>query len=430
MPRSAAALEDNARRILERLGCDEPPVDRVWGFNSDNPTLREYVRRTDSSPGRWEVLRHPRQFDVMFFYRQAPLHLKPLAWNGFVDLWDPPPNPGDVQMGTDLHGRLFWLQVLPAEASPPGGDANSPWPQLFDVAGLDMGHFTPVPPSRHPPVSADARAAWSGTLEDFGPYPVRVEAAALRGRPVYFELVVPWDRYWDVSNSQPSPTGPAFGSVWRFYWVGVGSFVLFAFLASSVLVVRNWLSGRGDRHGALRAGAVVFCVRLGMWLVGGHHVPSLAPELELFVTALGKSLTDAAATWCLYIALEPYARRLHPRLLVSWTRILHVAVGFLVLPSRPGNQRRLQFWLEAEDGDFLAARFRDLKRPAAAPKIENLFGRCGAIVEQADAAALTEERVVITEATSERAVTIRFDLPARNDALEGRALGHVKHPSL
>ena len=34
------------------------------------------------------------------------------------------------------------------------------------------------------------------------------------------------------------------------------------------------------------------------------------------------SLGDAAATWVLYLALESYARRLHPRFLVSWNRLL------------------------------------------------------------------------------------------------------------
>jgi hypothetical protein len=33
--------------------------------------------------------------------------------------------------------------------------------------------------------------------------------------------------------------------------------------------------------------------------------------------ALGRSLADAAFTWCTYVALEPYARRLHPGVIVS-----------------------------------------------------------------------------------------------------------------
>jgi hypothetical protein len=39
--------------------------------------------------------------------------------------------------------------------------------------------------------------------------------------------------------------------------------------------------------------------------------------------ATGKALTDALAAWTLYLALEPYARRVQPRYLVSWTRLLH-----------------------------------------------------------------------------------------------------------
>jgi hypothetical protein len=97
---------------------------------------------------------------------------------------------------------------------------------------------------------------------------------------------------------------------------------IFGFVAGGVLVVRNWLNGRGDRQGAFRAAVVVFCLRFAVWIIGGHHVPDAALEASLLVAVLGKSLTDAAVTWCAYVALEPHVRRLYPRVLVSWTRLL------------------------------------------------------------------------------------------------------------
>jgi serine/threonine-protein kinase len=86
--------------------------------------------------------------------------------------------------------------------------------------------------------------------------------------------------------------------------------------------VRSWLSGRGDRRGAIRLAVVVFVLRLAVWTFGGHHVSSPGQEWLLLAIALGKSLTDAAGTWCLYLALEPHGRRLHPRFLVSWARLM------------------------------------------------------------------------------------------------------------
>jgi hypothetical protein len=146
---------------------------------------------------------------------------------------------------------------------------------------------------------------------------VRVEAAAHRGKPVFFELVVPWDRYWEPANkSKRAPPGPATPALYAV-------FLAFGFTVTGTLALRHWLSGRGDRRGAFRLAATVFCLRFGVWILGGHHVPALRPEWTLLIIALGKSLADAALTACLYLAVEPPARRLYPRFLVSWTRLLH-----------------------------------------------------------------------------------------------------------
>jgi len=314
--RSPDALEDNARQMLARLGHDAVPVDRARLVVLMYLPYIRYVQAHDRSPDRWKALREPGQLAGVFFYRQASRHLVPLDWQGRVDDVDPPPAAGDVAILTDLRGRLIWLQAVPDEAEPPASSAPVPdWSQLFHEAGLEPSSFQPVGPTRNPPVLADARGAWSGVLDDFGGSPVRVEAALHRGRPVFFELVVPWDRYWDpaqVKKEVPGPMTPALYAV----------FLLFALAVTGVLVVRNWLSGRGDRQGAFRIAAAVFFLRFAVWILGGHHVTALSGEWRLLLMAFGKSLSDGALTWCIYLALEPYARRLHPRSLVSWTRLL------------------------------------------------------------------------------------------------------------
>jgi len=316
-PRTPDALEDNARGMLERLGYDRRPVDRARIILAVNEAYRNYVRRTDRSPDRWRPLRDRGQLDAVFAYGQAERHLMPLNWFGMVIPGDPAPAAGDITMVTDLRGRLVWLQVQPPDAETPTPAAAAPdWARLLDAAGLEPAQLEPTTPTRLPPVMADARAAWNGRLNAFGDYPVRVEAAALHGRPVYFELVVPWDRYWDPKPVETRGAPPLPGAL------GQGLFLLFAFTVTIALMVRNWVSGRGDRRGAFRVAAAVFVLRLAVWIFGGHHVPAAPQEYVLAVIALGRALTDAAAVWCVYVALEPYARRLHPRLLVSWTRLL------------------------------------------------------------------------------------------------------------
>jgi eukaryotic-like serine/threonine-protein kinase len=313
--RSAEVLDDNARAMLERLGQGGEPLDqaRVMGLGSYR--YLRYVEENDTSPDRWKPLRGRGQRVGWFLHRQGSRYLVPVGRDGRVTSGDPPFAAGDVAVVTDLRGRLTYLHVEPEEAEPPRQDVPPPdWAPLFREAGLDLASFRPAPPTRNPPVFADVRAAWTGTLPDFGGYPARVEAAARGGRPVFFELVLPWDSYWDPAAPRRAP---------RLWTPALILFLLVLPASSGIVIgVRNWRSGRGDRRGAVRLAALVFLLRFGVWIVGGHHVPSPGQEWFLLIIALGKSVADAAVIWCLYLAVEPHARRLHPRFLVSWTRLL------------------------------------------------------------------------------------------------------------
>jgi predicted Ser/Thr protein kinase len=313
-PRSADALSDHARGILERLGHTSAAVDRAELFVTNRSWIA-YVYAHDPSPQRWDSLRKNTQIGLMFFYRQASSPLAPLGRNGWVTDVDPAPKAGDAQVVLNARGRLFYLVAIPKDADPPVERSQLPdWSALFREAGLDQTRFRPTGATRNPAVAADSRAAWEGMLDELG-YPVRIEAAAYRGTPVFFELVLPWDRYWD-------PSAPTEGTSSRSPITGYGIAMLFAVIVTGMLAIRNWVSGRGDRRGAFRLAAIVFVLRFAVWVLGGHHVSSPADEAVLLLVALGKSLTDAFGTWCFYLALEPHGRRLHPQFLVSWTRLL------------------------------------------------------------------------------------------------------------
>jgi serine/threonine-protein kinase len=317
--RSADSLEDGAREMLARLGHGGEPHDRarmIWFTNLD---YVRYVEANDRSPQRWASLREPGQQVGQFFYRQSSQLLVPMGRNGRVTNVDPPLSAGEAVVQTDLLGRLVSLQIAPQEAEPPGRNASPDWERLLREAGLDPARLQEAAPTRNPPVFADTRAAWSGEVANFGGYPFRVEAAALRGRPVFFELVFPWSSNWNPSAPRPATR-------FRTPLVFILPLVLAA-IAGVVGGVRNWLSGRGDRRGAFRLAATVLFLRFAVWIFGGHHVPAPAQEWLLLVIALSKSLTDAAVAWCLYLAVEPYARRLYPHFLVSWTRLLRGRFG-------------------------------------------------------------------------------------------------------
>jgi serine/threonine-protein kinase len=88
-----------------------------------------------------------------------------------------------------------------------------------------------------------------------------------------------------------------------------------------LLARRNLRLGRGDRRGALRTASFIFVLSAAAWLLQAHHVWSFS-EIYLFFNFLGSGLVVSGLTWMVYIALEPFARRLWPRGLISWNRLL------------------------------------------------------------------------------------------------------------
>src|SRR6185503_16404102 len=70
----------------------------------------------------------------------------------------------------------------------------APWPQLFQLADLNLASFTRVEPEIVPAVYADERMAWTGMLPADREIPIRVEAASYRGKPVWFRIQGPWSK--------------------------------------------------------------------------------------------------------------------------------------------------------------------------------------------------------------------------------------------
>jgi hypothetical protein len=102
------------------------------------------------------------------------------------------------------------------------------------------------------------------------------------------------------------------------------AFVAFAlmWIGAGVLARRHLQSGSGDRAGALRLGAVVAWATFIGPLLLAHNTTSPPYEFPIVFSALAQGTMFGAITWLLYMALEPYARRVAPRWVVSWTRLL------------------------------------------------------------------------------------------------------------
>jgi hypothetical protein len=88
------------------------------------------------------------------------------------------------------------------------------------------------------------------------------------------------------------------------------------------LARRNWKRGSGDRRTAARLAVVIALWDLAVALLGVNHTGDLLLERRLLVQGLSLALFDGGTAWVIYLALEPYVRRIWPDHLVSWSRLL------------------------------------------------------------------------------------------------------------
>jgi len=313
------ALVERSREIARTLGYTEKPADTAWGFNG-NRDYRQWVERNDRSKDRWKGIETGRPAAIYFWYRQSPAPLVPERFRGYdagetlVSETDPAPlNAGMIGIRLDPLGRLIRFEAVPPSApgtESPGGAVQ--WDPLFAAAGLDRAQYAPVEPRFLPPFDADSRSAWTETKPERADRPQRVEAAALRGRAVYFELAGPW-----TSPPRRPPDEDGSTAFERFS----GGIFTVLLVGGAILARRNLRLGRGDRRGAMRLGIFNSSCFMLSWAFEARHTAGIA-EYALFIQGLGRALFFGSLSWLIYIALEPLIRRRWPDSLIAWTRLL------------------------------------------------------------------------------------------------------------
>jgi hypothetical protein len=315
--KSPEVLEDRALELISRLGHETAPADSARGLWTDDAYFR-YARASEDPPRDWTALRSGHPPVLRFWYRQGPRPLVSLWSSGRV-AWDMPPLRVSHMTGVayDLRGHLVDFYAVPPEVDESAGESPEPdWAPLFAEARLEPMALPPAAPRWAPPFFVDTRAAWTGTWPDRPDLPIRIEAAAYRGRPVWFRVVQPWTR-----PDRMEPYQASAGQRVTQY-AGLGLLVVLVGVGA-VLARRNLVLGRGDRRGAFRLAASVFGLGLTVWALGAHHVADLGGQAALVARGAGAVLVISTLLWLFYLALEPYVRRLRPATLVSWTRLLN-----------------------------------------------------------------------------------------------------------
>jgi serine/threonine-protein kinase len=315
-------LANKAQEMLAQFGYGAKPFDVAHGMYWNKEYIDD-VARTEKGPDRWARVRDGREAAIVFWYRASPRYLSAHEYfgiglaNGRVDIDDPlDQDPGQQKVWLSSSGRLLRFEAVPLLVEPPL-TAPAPrvdWRALFEAAGLDMALFKPTEPMWAPPVSGDDRVAWVETTSARTGAAARVEAAGWRGKPVFFRIVHPWTP--GQGQASPAPTAAVrAGQV-------LVIVVLLALVVGSILLARyNLARGRGDLRGASRLAVFVCGLILIGWAIEASHVATLW-EAALFVLGLSYALFAAAMVWTLYVALEPFIRRLWPHTIISWSRLL------------------------------------------------------------------------------------------------------------
>jgi predicted Ser/Thr protein kinase len=319
-PLPPEVLTVKAQEIIQSLGYSERPVDQSgqWYYQTE---FTDYIQDHDGPRPNWPKILSQRPLLLVYGYRQSPVYLDPDGFQGIsltpgvVQFDDPPAiQSGMINLSVDSRGRLTYFQVIPKEFDPSPPPASPvDWKPLFTAAQIDLAELHPAEPQWLSLAAFDARAAWTGTWPDSG-RPLRVEAAAWRGKPVYFSLLGPWSKATRMERSKTT-AGQRTGQILQLIMA------LVLLTCGAWIARRNYAGGKSDLRGALRLTTAVLLLEIAIWVCRDHFIPTLA-TFGRFVLAMSTGLLIAAFMGMLYLALEPYVRRRWPQAIVSWSRLM------------------------------------------------------------------------------------------------------------
>ncbi|HET6668618.1 MAG TPA: serine/threonine-protein kinase [Pyrinomonadaceae bacterium] len=317
LDKSPEVLRAHATDVIKKLGYTDAPLDRADGVVLKRDYL-DYLARNDQSPNRWQKMRSEGPGPYRFWYRQSPRYFQTMEE---IEVDRPALDvSGMTSIYLDMSGRLHWFMGVPPQREPqtesPGVQpVDFDWSVPFREAGLDIANFQPVASTWIPLHAYDSRAAWDGSDPAQPAEKIHVEAAAFRGKPVYFETIYPWDQ--PLRQEQPPQ-----GEGQKILIMMLIVITLIALVGSFVLARRNLQQGRGDRKGATRVALVFLASRMLEWLFVEPHNGLPEREFDVFFLYLSSSMFSSTFLWLLYVALEPFVRKRWPTWIISWSRLL------------------------------------------------------------------------------------------------------------
>ncbi len=257
---SSEVLAARAREITRNLGYTAPAADAASGFDIDGYYLN-FLQKSDKTPTRWDILSNDRPASLSFWYRESPRGMIPQRFfssggAGTVTTFDPAMDVSGMTMViVDMRGRLVYFDAIPPQVdssteAPPAPD----WTPLFAAAGFGRSRRFQERSFRNGPClpgETQARAAWIRDLPGHTNISERIEAAAYRGKPIYFAVLYPWDTPQRSTPYQQTTRERISSIILLTLFVGL-------LLASAFVARRNLRLDRGDTRGAVRLASFRF----------------------------------------------------------------------------------------------------------------------------------------------------------------------------
>ena len=189
-PYSPEVLGQKARDLAVMLGYKQTPLDATYGFRS--PQMLFVVRNLKPEK-QLAVLRRGQPPPFVFELMESPLPLtlgSQLGGSHFSEstVAGGEHVAGSITIRLDPQGRLLGFKATPPVFinSTPAGNVD--WNTLFRAAGLDPSLWASTNSAYVPDSPFDERATWAGDYAADPRFRTVVEAAAWRGKPIWFEV--------------------------------------------------------------------------------------------------------------------------------------------------------------------------------------------------------------------------------------------------
>ncbi len=311
--KSPDVLSAQAEQILEELGYRILPGNTV-GRYATNGALGDWLREHPAAGAK--AIESNWRPAYTFWRRWSPGSLLPHKFHDPLDfgLDDPPRTlPGSASVELDSNGRLLGISIIPEPSDPGATKVRPDWQGLLRRAMVAESEATPTRPTKRPPVYSEEVVAWQVARPQARGGPFVVQAGAVGGRTNYFEIVGP-----DAPAQLPEGRGSIAVTIRE-------SLLAVFYAVAIVLAWRNLRLGRGDRKSAFRCALAT----LGLYAIceivslrthetaGIYQITGL-----LWNRAAGHMVMHALSVWVMYLAIEPYVRRIWPRALVGVVRLL------------------------------------------------------------------------------------------------------------